>query len=92
MLLHAAHADVSKRLQPLKLLRRQCHDDGAPILGHCHRLGAGKVDMSAEAVLGVLRRQSLHPVSVVLLVALGQLGRIWPNMQQLGAVNREKSP
>lgn len=27
------------------------------MLGHCHRLGAGKVDEPAEAVLGVLRRQ-----------------------------------
>ena len=27
-----------------------------------HRLGAGKVDQPAEAVLGVLRRQDLHPI------------------------------
>jgi hypothetical protein len=44
------------------------HDDGRPMLGH--RLGTGKVDQPAEAVLGVLRRYDLHPIP---RVASGQL-------------------
>lgn len=32
------------------------------MLGHRHRLGVGKVDQPAEAVLGVLRWQCLPPI------------------------------
>jgi hypothetical protein len=51
-----------KNLQPIELLHRHHHDDGASMLGARHRLGAGKVDQPAEAVLGVLRRQGLNVI------------------------------
>ena len=41
-----------------------CHahlnDDSTPVLGHRHRLGAGEVDQSSEAILRVFRAQGMH--------------------------------
>jgi hypothetical protein len=50
-----------RRLQPRSnSSHRHHHDDGAPILDHHYRLGAGEVDQPAEAVLGAL---GYHPVN-----------------------------
>jgi hypothetical protein len=40
----------------------EAFDDGTPMLGPRHRLGAGEIDQPAEAVLGVTHRQGLHPI------------------------------
>ena len=60
-----------QRLQPLKFL-----DDGTPMLGPRHRLGAAEANQPAEALLGVLHHQGLHPVPELLLASCDEYGRI----------------
>jgi hypothetical protein len=55
---------------------RGFRDGGTPMLGHRHRLGPGKVGQPAEAVLGVSRRQGIHPIPVLIQASCDQYGKI----------------
>jgi hypothetical protein len=46
------------------------------MIGPRHRLGAAEVNQPAEALLGALRHQGLHPVPELLLASCDEYGRI----------------